>query len=67
MSNPFDDDFFSWWERQVPFIEDYPYVEIDYTHDPDVIIPPGDELEDIGNFHFMLFNFNFLIIYYMYK
>jgi hypothetical protein len=69
MSNPFDDDFFSSWERQVPFIEDYLYALIDYTHDPEVIIPPGDELEleDIGNFYFMLFNFCFLIIYYMYK
>jgi hypothetical protein len=45
LSNPYDDDFFAWWECQVPFIEDYPYTGIDFLGDPDVIIPPGDELQ----------------------
>jgi hypothetical protein len=57
MSNPYDDDFFSWWERQTPFIEDYPYVGIDFTNDPDVIIPPEDEPHDIGNLSFYIFIF----------
>jgi hypothetical protein len=47
MSNPFDDGFFFWWEHQVPFIEDYPYVEINFTHDLGIIIPPSDQLEDM--------------------
>jgi hypothetical protein len=57
--NPYDDDFFAWWERQVPFIEDYPYTGIDFFGDLDVIIPLGDELQGIGNLYFVLFNFVF--------
>jgi len=52
MSNPFDDDFFGWWEWQTPFIEDYPYAGIHFSNDLDVIIPVGDELQDIGNLSF---------------
>jgi hypothetical protein len=40
LSNPFDNDLFSWWDHHVPFIEDYPYIDIDITQDPDIIIPP---------------------------
>jgi hypothetical protein len=54
MSNPFDDNFFGWWERQTPFIEDYPYVGINFTNDPNVIILIGDELQDIGNLSFFV-------------
>jgi hypothetical protein len=54
MSNLDDDNFFSWWEGHAPFIEDYPYVGIDFTNDPDIIIPPEDEPHDIGNFLFYI-------------
>jgi hypothetical protein len=52
MPNPFDEDFFGWWERQTLFIEDYPYAGIDFTNDPDVTIPTGDKLQDIHNLSF---------------
>jgi hypothetical protein len=60
MSNPFDDNFFGWWEWQNPFIKDYPYVDIDFTNDLDVIIPIGDEPWDIGNLSFLCY----LIFYF---
>lgn len=41
MPSPFDIEFFTWWERQVILIEDYPYASIDYRHDPDMVVPPG--------------------------
>jgi len=59
-SNPFNGDFFGWWERQNPCIKDYPYASIDFTNDPNVIIPAGDEPRDIGNLSFLcylIFNF----------
>jgi len=52
MSNPFDDNFFGWWDRETPFIEDNPYAGIKFTNDPDVIIPTRDEQYDIGNLSF---------------
>jgi hypothetical protein len=42
MFNPFDDDFFDWWAHQIPTIDDYPYSGIDFSHDPDMIVPPSD-------------------------
>jgi hypothetical protein len=59
--NPYDDDFFTWWEFQVQFIDDYPYTRIDLSKYPDVIIPPGDELQGIGNIYFVLLDYIFYI------
>jgi hypothetical protein len=39
----FDDTFFDWWARQIPMIEDYPYIGINFSRDPDMPIPPGEE------------------------
>jgi hypothetical protein len=52
--NPYDDDLFAWWECQVPFIKDYPYTRIDFSRDPDVIIPSGEEIQGIGNIYFFI-------------
>ena len=39
----FDDDFFVWFSWQIPVIEDYPYVGIDFSRDPEIPVPPGEE------------------------
>jgi hypothetical protein len=56
----FDDKFFSWWVRQIPAIEDYPYVGINFSRDPEMLVPPGEERGEMGKFFFCfrkLFNF----------
>jgi hypothetical protein len=44
------------------------YTEIDFSRDIDVIIPPGDKLQDIGKLYFNSFYFFFLdYILYTYE
>jgi hypothetical protein len=60
-----DDDFFKWWERQIITIDDYPYEGIKFSHDPDMHVPPGGVLGEIGKKFFQfsrLFNFYFVLI-----
>jgi hypothetical protein len=44
----FNDDFFAWLSRQIPAIEDYPYAGIDFSRDPAMPVPPGEERGEIG-------------------
>jgi hypothetical protein len=44
----FDDDFFAWMSRQILVIEDYPYARIDFSRDPEIPIPPGEERGEMG-------------------
>jgi len=44
----FDDDFFSWLSQQIPAIEDYPYAWIDFSRDPEIPVPPGEERGEMG-------------------
>ena len=44
----FDDDFFSWLSQQIPAIEDYPYAGIDFSRDPEIPVPPGEERGEMG-------------------
>jgi hypothetical protein len=44
----FDDDFFTWLSRQIPVIEDYPYVGIDFSRDPEIPVPPSEERGKMG-------------------
>ena len=44
----FNDDFFSWLSRQIPAIEDYPYAGIDFSRDPAIPVPPGEERGEMG-------------------
>ena len=44
----FDDDFFVWLSRQIPVIEDYPYVGMDFSRDPEIPVPPGEERGETG-------------------
>jgi hypothetical protein len=39
----FNDTFFYWWARQIQAIEDYPYFGINFSRDPVMPVPPGDE------------------------
>jgi hypothetical protein len=46
----FDDDFFAWLSWQIPAIEDYPYAGIDFSRDPEIPVPPGEERGEMGKF-----------------
>jgi hypothetical protein len=34
--------------RQILVIEDYPYAEIDFSRDPEIPVPPGEERGEMG-------------------
>ena len=44
----FNNDFFAWLSRQIPAIEDYPYAGIDFSRDPEIPVPPGEERGEMG-------------------
>jgi hypothetical protein len=44
----FDDDLFTWLSRQIPVTEDYPYAGIDFSRDPEIPMPPGEERGEMG-------------------
>ena len=44
----FDDDFFAWLSLQIPTIEDYPYAGIDFSRDPAIPVPLGEERGEMG-------------------
>jgi hypothetical protein len=60
----FDDNFFDWWSRQILAIEDYPYVGINFSRDPDMPVPPGVERGEIGMFVFQ--SYLIFISFYIY-
>jgi hypothetical protein len=35
---------------QIPVIEDYPYAGIDFSRDPEIPVPPGEERGEMGKF-----------------
>ena len=37
----FDDGFFDWLDSQIIMIEDYPYAGMNFTGDPELVLPPG--------------------------
>jgi hypothetical protein len=47
----FDDKFFDWWARQIPMIQEYPYVGISFLIYPDMLMPPCEEYDEIGNIY----------------
>jgi hypothetical protein len=47
-----DDTFFDWWERQIPAMENYPYVGIKISIHPNMPVPLGEERGEIGTFVF---------------
>ena len=44
----YDDDFYTWWERQVLALEQFPYAGMDFRGDPDLVLPPGGVWGEIG-------------------
>ena len=44
----YDDDFYTWWERQVPALEQFPYAGLDFRGDPDLVLPPGGAWGEMG-------------------
>jgi len=36
-------DFLAWLSQQIPAIEDYPYAGINFSRDPAIPVPPGEE------------------------
>jgi hypothetical protein len=44
----FDDDFFAWLSRHISVIEDYPYARIDFSRDPEIPVPLGEERGEMG-------------------
>ena len=44
----YDDDFYTWWEQQLPALEQFPYAGLDFRGDPDLILPPGAIWGDMG-------------------
>ena len=44
----FGDPFFRWLQDQILMVEDYAYVGMDFTGDPDLPLPPGEQWGDIG-------------------
>ena len=46
----YDDNFYTWWERQVPALEQFPYAGLDFRGDPDLVLPPGGAWGEMGKF-----------------
>ena len=44
----FDAIFFEWWDSQIPMIEDYPYVGMDFRGDEDLVLPVGAHWDQLG-------------------
>ena len=51
----FTAEYFHWLEDQVFSIQDFPYADVDFRGDPDMILPPGEQWDDTGNFIFHKF------------
>ena len=51
-------EFFGWLRRQLIVVGDWPYVETDFTGDPDLPLPEGEDWdEELGMicFYFLCF------------
>jgi hypothetical protein len=44
----FTGDFFAWLRRQYLWIEDFPYVEVDFYGSMDLILPAGEDWDESG-------------------
>ena len=53
----YDDDFYFWWEHQLPALEQFPYARIDFHGDADLVLPPGGAWGVSGIFVFKFLNF----------
>ena len=55
MQSVYDDDFYIWWERQLPALEQFPYAGMDFRGDLDLVLPPRGAWGELGNF--LIFKF----------
>ena len=55
MQSVYDDDFYIWWERQLPTLEQFLYAGMDFRGDPDLVLPPGGAWGELGK-SFLIFN-----------
>ena len=53
----YDDDFYSWWEWQVPALEQFPYAGLDFRGDPDLVLPRGGAWGEMGKSFFIFIKF----------
>ena len=44
----YDDDFYAWWICQVPALEKFPYVGLDFHGNLVLVLPPGEAWGDMG-------------------
>lgn len=51
----FSPKYFHWLSNQLFVIQDFPYDEMDYHNDPDMILPPGELWDDSGKIIFNTF------------
>jgi hypothetical protein len=54
--------------QHIPVIEDYLYAGIDFSRDPEILVPPGEEQGKMGKFASLFFFFliyHFFIPYYL--
>ena len=61
MQSVYDDDFYIWWERQLPALEQFPYASMDFQGDLDLVLPPGGAYGELGNY---FFNFKHFLNFY---
>ena len=55
MQSVYDDDFYFWWERQLPALDQFPYAGMDFYGDPDLVLPPGGAWGELGKQFFKFF------------
>ena len=48
MQSVYNDDFYFWWEQQLPALEQFPYVGMDFQGDNDLVLPSGGAWGALG-------------------
>jgi hypothetical protein len=51
----YNDAFFDWLRPQILMIDDYAYADLEFRGDPDLALPEGFQLGDIGKKDFLFF------------
>ena len=51
----YDDEFYLWWERQLPALEQFPYAGLDFWGDNDLVLPPRGAWGALGILVFQVF------------
>ena len=70
MQSVYNDDFYVWWEQNLPSLEHFSYAGMDFQGDTYLVLPPGGAWGDLGNFLIFWFskifmNFNIYIYTYV--